>query len=81
MAEELIDHPLFKEALAYQGMKEELERHHRGCWVIVHGGERVGVTYESYDEAAQAAQELGLDVLTCYIRQVGVDAVILTYAT
>ena len=79
---ELFEHPLADEVLAYQGMQDDLEREHYGRWVIIHGSDMVGEDYESYQEAAAAARELGLDVLACFIRQVGVEtAILLSYTS
>ena len=42
--------------------------------------EKTGDDYGSFREAEAAARELGLDVLTCFIRQVGVEsAIFLSY--
>ena len=60
---ELFEHPLADELLAYQRMQDELEREHYGRWVIINGSDRVGEDDGSYQDAAAAAQELGLDVL------------------
>lgn len=75
-ASELFEHPLTEEILAYQRMQKQLEREHYGRWIIIHASEKTGKDYGSYSEAASAAQELGLDVLACFIRQVGVEAAI-----
>ena len=77
---ELFEHPLAEELLAYQRMQDDLEREHYGRWVIIHGSDRVGEDYASYEEAVDGARELGLDVLACFIRQVGVEtAIFLSY--
>ena len=77
---DLFRHPLADQILAYQRMQKQLERDHDGRWVIIHGSDRVGLDYESYGEAEAAARELGLDVLACFIRQVGVEtAIFLSY--
>ena len=77
---ELFEHPLADELLAYQRMQDHLEREHYGRWVIIHGSDRVGEDYDSYQDAAAAAKEFGLDVLSCFIRQVGVEtAIFLSY--
>ena len=73
---ELFEHPLSGEIMAYQRMQDDLEREHYGRWVIVHGSEKAGEDYESYLDAEAAALEMGLDVLACFIRQVGVDTAI-----
>lgn len=78
--QELFEHPLAEQILAYQQMQEQLERDYFGRWVIIHGSIREGSDYESYEDAAAAARKLGLDVLACFIRQVGVDsAIFLSY--
>ena len=77
---ELFEHPLADEIMAYQRMQSVLEREHYGRWVIIQNSDRVGEDYESYEEAAAAAKEFGLDVLTCFIRQVEVEsAIFLSY--
>ena len=79
---ELFEHPLADEILAYQRMQDDLEREHYGRWVIIHGSDRVGDDYASYEEAVDGARELGLDVLACFIRQVGVEtAIFLSYTS
>ena len=75
-ASEIFEHPLAEEILAYQRMQDQLERDHPGRWVIIHDSRKRGGDYGSYIEAKAAAQELGLDVLACFIRQVGVDTAI-----
>jgi hypothetical protein len=77
---ELFDHPLANQVMAYQQMQEDLERNHFGRWVIIYESKLVGDDYESYKDAEVATQEMGLDVLACFIRQVGVDtAIFLSY--
>lgn len=77
---EIFEHPLAEEILAYQQMQGQLERDHPGRWVIIHDSRKRGEDYGSYSEAKAAARELGLDVLACFIRQVGVDtAIFLSY--
>ena len=73
---ELFEHPLTNQVLAYQQMQEDLERDHYGQWVIIHDSRMVGEGYESYEDARVAAHGMGLDVLACFIRQVGVDSAI-----
>ncbi len=75
-ASEIFEHPLAEEILAYQGMQDQLERDHPGRWVIIHDSQKRGLDYGSYSEAEAAARELGLDVLVCFIRQVGVDTAV-----
>ena len=77
---ELFKHPLADEIMAYQRMQADLEREFYGRWVIIHDSKRNGEDYDSYHEAEAAARELGLNVLACFIRQVGVDsAIFLSY--
>ena len=73
---DLFEHPLADQILAYHRIQDDLEREHYGRWVIIHGKDRVGDDYGSYEEATGAAQELGLNILACFIRQVGVEAAI-----
>ena len=73
---ELFEHPLADEIMAYQRMQSVLEREHYGRWVIIQNSMKTGDDYGSFREAEAAARELGLDVLACFIRQVGVDSAI-----
>lgn len=68
----LYDYPRFVNAIAYQEMKEGLEREHWGQWVVIANSELLGA-YESFDEAKQATKNAGLDCLHCCIRPVGVE--------
>ena len=70
---ELFEHPLADEILAYHRMQRDLERAHFGRWVIIHNSKKAGESYNSYHEAEAAARDMGLDILACFIRQVGVD--------
>ena len=77
---ELFEHPLADEIMAYQRMQDDLEQEHYGRWVIIHDSKKTGDDYGSFREAEAAARELGLDVLTCFMRQVGVEsAIFLSY--
>ena len=77
---ELFEHPLADEIMAYHRMQGDLERAYFGRWVIIHDSQKTGGDYDSYTDAKTAARELGLDVLACFIRQVGVDsAIFLSY--
>ena len=50
---------LTREIAAYEGMRSELETDHLGKWVVVHGGELVGL-YDTFDDAAaQAIEQFG----------------------
>ena len=71
-----VEHPLANQILAYEELKEKLEREHFGKWAVIHGSEFVGA-YESFSAAKAVATEKGLEVLDCYIRQVGVEAPII----
>jgi len=42
------------EITAYESMRADLENHHMGEWVLVHGGALVN-TFPSFDEAAATA--------------------------
>ena len=77
---EMLSHPLLNEALAYEALRENLEQDCWGRWVIIAGGQQVGADYETYDGASEVAKGMGLDPLDCYIRQVGVETVIISYA-
>ena len=79
MAGETFEHPRMREIMAYQTMREGLESRYLGRWVIISGSQLVG-DYGSYHEAADAAKQENLDVLDCFIRQVGVEPpIILSY--
>jgi hypothetical protein len=43
-----------REISAFEDMKAELERHHRGKWAVVHNRELVG-TFDNIDNAASFA--------------------------
>ena len=73
---EFFEHPLADEIMAYQQMRAELEREFYGRWVIIHESQKTGGDYDCYFDANAAARGLGLDVLSCFIRQVGVDSAI-----
>ena len=73
---ELFEHPLAEELMAYHRMQDDLEREFFGRWVIIHDSKKTGKDYDSYRDAEAAAKELGLDVLACFIRQVGVNSAI-----
>ena len=68
--EETLHHPMMDQVMAYHRMKEELERDYFGQWVVIHDSKFVG-GYDSYDDAEDAARQKGLDVLACFMRQVG----------
>ena len=70
------EHPLMGQAMVYHRMQGELERDYFGQWVIIHDSKLVG-GYGSYDDAEEAAQQMGLDVLACFIRQVGSEPIII----
>ena len=73
MAEiETLTHPRLNQVDAYRDLQEELESAYAGRWVIIHDCKCVG-DYGSYNEAVAAADEMGIDILDCYIRQVGVE--------
>ncbi len=73
---ELFEHPLADEIMAYQEMRAELEREFYGRWVIIPESQKTGGDYDCYSNAKAASRGLGLDVLACFIRQVGVDSAI-----
>ena len=61
---------------AYEEMREELERQHPGRWVIISGSMLVG-HYGSFQEADEAATELGLNKMECLFKPVGIETVIM----
>ena len=67
---EWLEHPLLDAMMAYNRLKEELQRKYLGQWVIIHGSEHVGEGYGSSDSAYDAAREMGLDPFACLILRV-----------
>lgn len=60
---------LDKEIAHYNAIRENLERHNRGEWVLIHGDNQVGI-YASFDAAAQVAlSRFGIG--PCLIREIG----------
>ena len=67
------------QVMAYKDMREEMESAYPGRWVIIHDLQCVG-DYGSFREAEAGAMESGLDLLDCYIKQVGVlPPIIISY--
>lgn len=64
---------LAKDISAYEDMREELERMHRGKWAVFHAGEFVGVYVEFEDAAAEAVDRF--DYGPYLIRQIGVEEI------
>ena len=61
------------EIAAYERMREDLEAHHMGKWVLVHSGELIAV-FDSFETAAEeAVRRFGRGL--CLIRQVGAPPV------
>jgi hypothetical protein len=66
---------LDEEIAAYEAMREDLEAHHMGKWVVVHDRELVG-DYDSLDSAAEeAVRRYGRGPFL--LRQVGAPALTL----
>ena len=66
---------LDNELAAYDAMRNDLEAHHMGKWIIVHGGELVNI-YDTFDAAAiDAVAKFGRGPYL--IRQVGAPPVVL----
>ncbi len=63
-------HPILEELGAYHRMKEELERHYHGRWVVIDGGRLVG-DFATYEEADGFVMGEGLDWTRCLVRRVG----------
>ena len=62
-----------KELAAYEQMRSDLEAHHMGEWVVIHGAELVS-THSSFDDAAKdAVAKFGRGPYL--IRQVGAPAI------
>ena len=66
-----IEHPLIDQMMMYDEMRQELEIHCFGKWVIIDGGEILG-EYETFHEAEADAQERGLNVANYLVTRVGV---------
>jgi hypothetical protein len=63
------------EIAAFEKMRETLEAHHTGEWVLIHDGKLIG-TYTSFESAAtDAVSKFGRDAYL--IRQVGAPPIIL----
>ncbi len=76
---ETFANPRTEQVMAYKGLREELERAYTGRWVIIHDSQCVG-DYGSFHDAMAEAEKMGIDVLDCYIRQVGVETpIIISY--
>ena len=66
---------LDSEIRAYEAMREQLETEHMGKWVLVRGGNLIGV-FESFDAAAEdAVRQFGRGPYL--IRQIGAPPVTL----
>ncbi len=69
---ETLTDPYWEQVMAYKDLREELESAYPKRWVIIHDCKCVG-DYGSFNEAVAAADEMGINILDCYIRQVGVE--------
>lgn len=79
MVAEMVQYPLETELIAYQDLKEELERDHYGEWVVIKDSEIVGFA-ESYEDADKLTSSQGLNILDCLVQRVGVrGAIVLSY--
>jgi hypothetical protein len=64
-----------RDIAAYEGMREELERHNLSKWAVVHEGQLTAV-YESFEQAAEeAVQRFGRGPFL--IRQIGAPPIVL----
>ena len=64
---------LDKEIQAFEEMRADLEEHHKGKWVVIHGGELVD-TFDTLDAAAtEAVRRFGRGPYL--IREVGAPGV------
>ena len=70
------EHPLLDQVSAYEEMRGELERDYPGRWVIISESKLVG-DYGSFQEADEAATEMGLNKMECLFKPVGVETVII----
>ena len=78
---ERIEHPLIDELMAYHAVEAELEMQYSGQWIIMHKAEVKGA-YDTYEDAVKGADDLGVSILDCLIRQVGVEpAIFLSYGS
>ena len=66
--------PILDQIEAYETMREELERNYFGRWVIIHNGLYQG-DYDSFDNAEDAAEKMGINPVVYLVKQVGVDPV------
>ena len=73
-----LKHPMIDQLIAYHRMRGDLERDHMGQWIVIYDSKLVGDGHESYDDAVEAARQIGLDDLDCLIRRVGSEAYILS---
>ena len=72
----VLQDPQIDQAMLYEEMKEELERKYLGKWVVIGNYELLG-SYESFNEAKEAAKAAGIGFSECCIAQVGVPAPII----
>ena len=64
-------HPLADELKAYEAMKETLMEHHKGKFVLIHGGDFIDA-FDTFDHAArEAVRRFGRGPYL--IRQVGFE--------
>ena len=78
---ERIEHPLIDELVAYHAMEAELEMQYADQWIVMQNGEVKGA-YDDYQAALNGAQDIGINVWECLIRQVGVEpAIVLSYGS
>ena len=79
-AVEWFEPPRMKQAMVYHRMKEELQRHYLGRWVIIHNSRHVGKGYDSSQSAYAASEDMELKPQDCLIiRVVSADTTSLAY--
>lgn len=71
-----VNHPLLDQIQAYEDMKEELEHHHFGRWVIIHKGQLQGA-YDTFDNAEEARRQMGIKINECLVKHVGNNPIII----
>ena len=75
---ERIQTPLINEMTAYENMRQEIETNYANRWIILYEAQIVG-DYDNYDDALDAAQSEGINVVHCLFRKVGSSAPVLIW--
>lgn len=65
--------------IAFNGMREQLERKYPHQWVVIHGQEFMG-NYDTYASAREGAQAQGLNLARCLFQKLNATPpIILSY--